>query len=93
MGYGNDWSRISLSGGYHYTDGYRDNNYYDHNVWSLSAGLFPTDVFELTLDTGYSVDAWGNPGALFDATAPNPRQEVHQYAQRQGRGGELLRPA
>lgn len=66
MGYGNDWGRISLSGGYHYTDGYRDNNYYDHNVWSISAGLTPGDIFELTLDTGYSRDYWGSPGALFD---------------------------
>lgn len=66
-GYGTEWGRISVSGGYHYTDGYRDNNYYDHNVWSVSAGLFPTDLFELTVDAGYSADEWGNPGALFDA--------------------------
>jgi iron complex outermembrane receptor protein len=66
MGYGNDWGRISLSGGYHYTDGYRDNSYYNHNVWSVSAGLTPTDIFEVTLDMGYSRDAYGFPGALFD---------------------------
>jgi outer membrane cobalamin receptor len=66
-GYGNDWGRISVSGGYHYTDGYRRNNYYDHTVWSASGGFFPSGVFELTLDLGYSADSWGNPGALFDA--------------------------
>jgi iron complex outermembrane recepter protein len=66
MGYGNDWGRIALSGGYHYTDGYRDNNYYDHNVWSVSGGLTPGDIFEITLDSGYSSDSWGCPGALFD---------------------------
>ncbi len=65
-GYGNDWGRISLSGGYHYTDGYRENNYYDHNVWSVSAGLTPTDIVDVSLDMGYARDAWGYPGALFD---------------------------
>ena len=66
LGYANELGRIFMSGGYHYTDGYRDNSYYDHNVWSLSAGLTPTDIVELTVDLGYAKDAWGFPGALFD---------------------------
>ncbi len=89
MGYGNDWGRISLSGGYHYTDGYRDNNYYDHNVWSVSAGFFPTDVFELTLDTGYSVDAWGDPGALFDAQKRDHGRRYTNTPNDKGEGGNF----
>ncbi len=71
MGYGNDLGRISVSGGYHSTDGYRDNNYYDHSVWSVSGGLTPGDIVEFTLDTGYSRDHWGSPGALFDLQRHN----------------------
>ena len=67
VGYGNEWGRISVTGGYNYTGGYRHNSYYDHSVWSVSGAYFPNDLFELTLDTGYSADKWGNPGALFDA--------------------------
>jgi iron complex outermembrane receptor protein len=66
LGYANERGRVFLSSGYHYTDGYRDNNYYDHDVWSLSAGFTPTDVLELSVDAGYAKDAWGLPGALFD---------------------------